>query len=213
LLYLGLGDGGDARDPEDRSQNPSTKLGKLLRLDVDRPLARWEIVGIGLRNPWRFSFDEETNVLYIADVGQERWEEVNAVPMPFEGMLNFGWDVYEGFEPFEDKDPTPPTALVEPILVYSHAEGCSVIGGFVYRGEEIRSLRDRYVFGDYCAGTIWSFSSADGRRPVRRVETIAVPQLTSFGEDSLGRMLLVSQTGTIYRIANRTAVPASRTPN
>jgi hypothetical protein len=88
-----------------------------------------------------------------------------------------------------------------------------VIGGFVYRGEEIRSLRDRYVFGDYCAGTIWSFSSADGRRPVRRVETIAVPQLTSFGEDSLGRMLLVSQTGTIYRIANRTAVPASRTPN
>lgn len=198
-LYLGLGDGGDARDPEERGQDLGTRLGKLLRLEVDEPGAKWEIAGVGLRNPWRYSFDRTAGRLWIADVGQEEWEEINVVPTPLEGVPNFGWDAYEGFESFEDTELAPETRLVEPLVVYSHAEGCSVIGGPVYRGDQVPALRGRYVFGDFCSGKVWSLPVSGP--PQRRLERINVPQLVAFGEDQDGALYVVSLAGSIYRIA------------
>lgn len=201
LLYLGLGDGGAAFDPEDRSQDLSTRLGKLLRLDVDGPEEDWEIVGYGLRNPWRFSFDRETGDLWIGDVGQDRWEEVDLVPSGTEGLLNFGWDVYEGDERLEDKDLSDDGELVEPLAVYGHDAGCSITGGFVYRGEDVPALAGRYLYGDYCSGTIWSLRAEDGDATDVRREPLEVPQLTSFGEDAQGELYVVSQAGAVYRLA------------
>ena len=201
LLYLGLGDGGGAFDPEGRSQDPGTRLGKLLRLDVDRGDAEWEIAAIGLRNPWRFSFDRATGDLYIGDVGQDRWEEVDHVAAGTDGLLNFGWDVFEGDERVEDKELSGDGRLVAPIAVYAHDVGCSVTGGFVYRGSDIPALQGRYLYGDYCSGTIWSLRVVDGRAAGVRRERIRLPLLTSFGEDADGELYLVSQAGSVYRLA------------
>ncbi len=201
LLYLGLGDGGAAFDPEDRSQDLGTRLGKLLRLDVDRPDADWEVAAYGLRNPWRFSFDRDTGDLYIGDVGQDRWEEVDFVPRGTDGLLNFGWDVYEGEERLEDKELSGEGELVEPIAVYGHDVGCSITGGFVYRGGDLPGLRGRFLYGDYCSGTIWSLRVEDGEATDVRRERIALPQLTSFGEGADGELYLVSQVGAVYRLA------------
>lgn len=199
LLYLGLGDGGGAFDPEARSQDLTVRLGKLLRLDVDGDGADWEIVGYGLRNPWRFSFDRETGDLWIGDVGQDRWEEVDVVRGGIDGLYNFGWDVYEGEEQLEDKELSGDGELVEPVAVYGHDAGCSITGGYVYRGADVPALQGRYLYGDYCSGTVWSLRAEDGR-DVRR-EPLEVPQLTSFGEDERGELYLVSQAGTVYRLA------------
>jgi glucose/arabinose dehydrogenase len=201
LLYLGLGDGGGAFDPEGRSQDLRTRLGKLLRLDVDRPDEDWEITANGLRNPWRFSFDRETGDLYIGDVGQDRWEEINFVPRGTEGLLNFGWDVYEGDEVLEDKELTGDGELVRPIATYAHDAGCSITGGSVYRGSDLPGLRGRYLYGDYCSGTIWSLRVEDGEATDVRRERIALPQLASFGEDEDGELYLVSQAGSVHRLA------------
>jgi glucose/arabinose dehydrogenase len=201
LLYLGLGDGGGAFDPEGRSQDLGTRLGKLLRLDVDGPGEDWEMVANGLRNPWRFSFDRETGDLYIGDVGQDRWEEVDFVPAGTDRFLNFGWDVHEGDEVLDDKELTGDGDLVRPIATYAHDAGCSITGGFVYRGSDLPSLRGRYFYGDYCSGTIWSLRVEDGEATDVRRERIAVRQLTSFGEDEAGELYLVSQAGSVYRIA------------
>jgi glucose/arabinose dehydrogenase len=201
LLYLGLGDGGGAFDPEGRSQDLGTRLGKLLRLDVDRPGEDWEIAANGLRNPWRFSFDRKNGDLYIGDVGQDRWEEVNFVARGTDGLLNFGWDVYEGEEVLEDKEPTGEGELVRPIATYAHDAGCSITGGFVYRGPDLPSLRGRYFYGDYCSGAIWSLRVEDGEATDVRRERVALPQLASFGEDEDGELYLVSQAGSVYRLA------------
>ncbi|HXV56290.1 MAG TPA: PQQ-dependent sugar dehydrogenase [Gaiellaceae bacterium] len=201
LLYLGLGDGGAAFDPEGRSQDLSTLLGKLLRLDVDRPEAEWEIAAYGLRNPWRFSFDRETGDLWIGDVGQDLWEEVNVVPRGTDELLNFGWDVYEGDDRVEDKELSGDGRLVGPVAVYGHDVGCSITGGFVYRGSGVPALAGRYLYGDYCSGTIWSLRLEAGEADVRR-EPIEVPQLTSFAEDEDGELYAVSQEGTVYRLAS-----------
>jgi glucose/arabinose dehydrogenase len=203
LLYLGLGDGGGAFDPEGRSQDLGTRLGKLLRLDVDGPGEDWEMVANGLRNPWRFSFDRETGDLYIGDVGQDRWEEVDFIPAGTDRFLNFGWDVYEGDERVEDKELTGDGELVRPIATYAHDAGCSITGGFVYRGSDLPALRGRYFYGDYCSGTIWSLRVEGGEATDVRRERIAVPQLASFGEDEAGELYLVSQAGTVYRLAAR----------
>jgi glucose/arabinose dehydrogenase len=200
LLYLGLGDGGAAFDPEGRSQDLSTLLGKLLRLDVDRPEAEWEIAAYGLRNPWRFSFDRETGDLWIGDVGQDLWEEVNVVPRGTEELLNFGWDVFEGDEQVEDKELSGDGRVVEPVAVYGHDVGCSITGGFVYRGADLPALAGRYLYGDYCSGTVWSLRLEAGDADVRR-EPVEVPQLTSFAEDEAGELFAVSQAGTVYRLA------------
>jgi glucose/arabinose dehydrogenase len=202
LLYLGLGDGGAAFDPEQRSQDLGSRLGKLLRLDVDRPGADWEPAAYGLRNPWRFSFDRETGDLYIGDVGQDRWEEVDFVPAGTDGLLNFGWDVYEGDEVVEDHDLTEAGELVGPVTVYGHDAGCSITGGFVYRGSALPALCGRYLYGDYCSGTVWSLRIEDSEAVDVRRERVELPLLTSFGEDADGELYLVSQAGSIHRLVS-----------
>ena len=201
LLYLGLGDGGAAFDPEGRSQDMETLLGKLLRVDVDADEPAWEIAANGLRNPWRFSFDRETGDLYIADVGQDRWEEINFLADGTDGLVNFGWDVYEGDEEVEDNELEGGGELVFPVTVYAHDLGCSVTGGYVYRGSAVPSMRGRYLYGDYCSGTIWSLRVEGGEAVDVRRERVSVPQLTSFGEDGEGELYAVSQSGAVYRLA------------
>ena len=201
LLYHGTGDGGAGGDPENRAQNLRDRLGKLLRLDVDDRDADWEIVAYGLRNPWRFSFDRETGDLVLGDVGQGAREEIDFLSWPLDGLVNFGWDVFEGELRYEDKEPSGAGRLVGPIHVYDRDAGCSVTGGFVYRGSALPAAQGRYFFGDYCTGIVWSLrATAGGARDVRR-ERFTVDELSSFGEDASGELYLVSLAGTIYRLA------------
>lgn len=196
-LYLGLGDGGAAFDPERRSQDLQTLLGKLVRLDVDDGAAEphRDVVALGLRNPWRLFFSDEGD-LWVADVGQDLWEEVNVVRAGWDGLLNFGWDVYEGTERVEEHE-LGPGELVEPVATYGHDLGCSVTGGFVPRRGV---LRGRYVYGDFCSGRIFSLDAEDGGDV--REEAPRVEQLTSIGGDADGRLLLVSGDGRVLRAAN-----------
>jgi len=204
LLYVGMGDGGSSGDPENRAQDLSSRLGKLLRLDVDGSSTEWEMAAYGLRNPWRFSFDRETGDLWIADVGQSSVEEVDFVPLAdLQRLHNFGWDVYEGSEVFADKMPTPGGKLVAPITEYGHDLGCSITGGYVYRGSAVRTQAwGRYFYGDYCSGRIWSVARWNGEVS-RRSHPFRVPGLTSFGEDASGELYLVSTDGVIRRLAPR----------
>jgi glucose/arabinose dehydrogenase len=199
-----MGDGGAGGDPENRAQDLGSRLGKLLRLDVDDRGADWELVAYGLRNPWRFSFDRQTGDLWIADVGQQEREEIDFVPAAEVGeLVNFGWDAFEGSAVFEDKEPSPGGRLVDPISEYTHEFGCSVTGGFVYRGSDVRQeARGRYFYGDYCSGRIWSVARWNGE-VTRRGQEIRVPELSSFAEDEDGELYLISQGGTIYRLVPR----------
>ena len=198
-LYVGMGDGGAGGDPENRGQDASTMLGKLVAIDVDSGAT--SLAGSGLRNPWRFSFDRLTGDLWIGDVGQDAWEEVDHV---VKGGLprNFGWSVYEGRARFKDEPLDKSAPLVQPVAVYSHALGCSITGGYVYRGKAIPALRGRYVYGDYCSGRIWSLAAAvtPSAAAKPRLERWNVPQLSSFGEDAAGELLTVSLGGTVSRI-------------
>ncbi|HVW88561.1 MAG TPA: PQQ-dependent sugar dehydrogenase, partial [Gaiellaceae bacterium] len=156
-LYVGFGDGGSEDDPNQTSQNPRLRLGKLLRSATTAPDGRWKTVGLGLRNPWRFSFDAHGN-LWIGDVGQDHWEEVDfRSAANLDRLANYGWSRYEGNTVFEAAHRyTNVGQKVFPVLVYSHAAGCSITGGYVHDG--------RYYYGDYCRGTIWSFpAGARGR--------------------------------------------------
>jgi glucose/arabinose dehydrogenase len=201
-LYVGMGDGGSGGDPENRAQNLSAQLGKLLRLNVNARGAKWQIVGYGLRNPWRFSFDRATGDLVIGDVGQGQWEEIDYTPKVSPGLENYGWDVYEGRAKFEDKAPNPAGHLVFPIHVYSHSDGCSVTGGYVYRGQAVPDARGRYFFGDYCSGTIWSLRIAGGQAADVRKEPFQVASLSSFGQDARGEVYATSlDRGTVYRLS------------
>ncbi len=202
LLYVGTGDGGSGGDPEDRAQDLSSPLGKLLRLDVDQDGAEWELAGYGLRNPWRFSFDRETGDLWIADVGQDAWEEIHVTPSSSPGLENYGWDAYEGLEPFEDKAPDASGKLVWPIHVYGREDGCSITGGFVYRGTAIPAASGRYFFGDYCSGRIWSLRLESGEAADVRGHSIELEDLTSFGEGLDGELYLVSHDGSVYRLTS-----------
>jgi len=200
-LYVGMGDGGGGGDPENRAQDLGDRLGKLLSVDVADPGASWRIEGYGLRNPWRFSFDRLTGDLYIADVGQSAWEEIDFLPRGSAGLENYGWDILEGNETFEDEEPNPRGRLVPPILQYSHEEGCSVTGGFVYRGEAIPSAYGHYFYGDYCSGLVWSFAVRDGKATDERRHPFQVESLSSFGEDLDGELYLLSLDGEIFRLA------------
>jgi glucose/arabinose dehydrogenase len=198
-LYAGVGDG---LDP-DAAQDRSSPLGKILRLDVDRP-GQAQLVALGVRNPWRFSFDQATGDLYIGDVGAERWEEVDVRRAGSTAVPNYGWGVYEGPERVK---PSPLTRkeVSLPLVAYRHrANGCSaIVGGFVYRGSEVRGARGRYVYGDLCTGAIWSFRV--GARPVRpRVEPVVVGgSLVSFGEDARGELYALSLAeGAVYRLVS-----------
>jgi glucose/arabinose dehydrogenase len=200
-LWVGMGDGGAGGDPENRAQDLSSLLGKLLTLDVSESSPDPRIAAYGLRNPWRFSFDRDTGDLWIGDVGQGEFEEIDRLPRAEVGSLvNFGWDAFEGDAPYEEKEANPEGSLLGPVAVYDHSEGCSVTGGFVYRGGEVQELEGRYVYGDYCSGTIWSIA-ADGTKESVRKESIQVDGLTSFGEDGRGELYAASSKGTIFRIA------------
>jgi glucose/arabinose dehydrogenase len=201
LLYVGMGDGGSGGDPENRAQNPGSLLGKILRLDPHKPGAKPTIVALGMRNPWRFSFDRTTGDLVLGDVGQGSIEEVDWVAWPWSGLLNFGWDVYEGNATYERKA-LGPGRLVRPVAQYSHAHGCSITGGYVYRGTNVAAAKGRYFYGDYCSGTIWSLKMSGGKARQVRTEPFTVKSLSSFGEDAAGELYAVSQDGTIYRLAS-----------
>jgi glucose/arabinose dehydrogenase len=198
-LYIGMGDGGSGGDPQNRAQNMQTFLGKLLRLDIRRPGSAPEIVGLGLRNPWRYSFDRRTGDLYIGDVGQGSIEEIDFTPAGSQDLENYGWNVYEGSQRFGDGTPSTGT-LVFPVYEYTHARGCTVVGGYVYRGKAMSALRGRYVFGDYCSGTIWSLRMSGGKATDVRVEPFRISGLTSFGEDAAGELYAAAYDGVVYRL-------------
>jgi glucose/arabinose dehydrogenase len=200
-LYVGMGDGGSGGDPQNRAQNPRSLLGKLLALNVRAARPTPQMVALGLRNPWRFSFDRANGDLYIGDVGQSDWEEIDYTRRRSPGLENYGWDAWEGRARYEPK-PLGGGRLVRPIVVYGHGPGhCSVTGGFVYRGRLVPAARGRYFYGDYCTGVIWSTKVVGGRaRGVRR-EPFRVRLLSSFGEDARGELLAVSQAGWVYRLA------------
>ncbi len=203
LLYVGTGDGGDGGDPGNRAQNLASPLGKLFRLDPAETEPVAELVAYGLRNPWRYAFDTASGDLWIADVGQNAWEEIDVLPAGFSGVANFGWDVYEGNAVFESKVPNPAGPLVAPVHVYGHQGGhCSVTGGYVYHGPVAPSARGRYFYGDYCSGAVWSLTlGPDGKATGVRREPFDVSGIVSFGETWRGGMLLVSHEGAIYRLA------------
>jgi glucose/arabinose dehydrogenase len=200
-LYVGMGDGGGAGDPNGNGQNLDAQLGKLLSRDVDASDGGWRVEAYGLRNPWRFSFDPLSGDLYVGDVGQGDREEIDALAWPQQELPNFGWNVYEGDRQYSTAALNPAGQLVAPVAVYGHDQGCSVTGGYVYRGEAIEGLDGRYFYGDYCSGLVWSFRLRDGRATTKRQEPFEVQGLTSFGLDPAGEILLVSGSGTIYRLA------------
>jgi glucose/arabinose dehydrogenase len=200
-LYVGFG---DDRNSEVHSQSldPGDLLGKIVRLDADEP----EVVAYGLRNPWRFSFDRETGDLWIGDVGELTWEEVSRVPRSAPRPANLGWDAYEGHEAFawdggDHNEPRGPGGLVWPVAVFDRGQsGCAaVIGGYVYRGAEIPALRGRYVYGDFCTGTIWSVDATEPGQ-VRHELDLGMT-LASFGEDESGELYIVSRTGSVFRLS------------
>jgi len=203
-LVLGLGDGGSAFDPGQRAQDGGSRLGKILRAELSRGRARWEVVASGLRNPWRMSFDRVTGKLWLGDVGQDRVEEVDALWLPETGQRvpNLGWAAYEGPLPLGRKRLDREGPLVWPVAGYRHGSGnCSVTGGFVYRGRALRGLRGRYVFGDFCRGTLWSLEAdAEGSARDLRLEQGRLPGLVSFGEGPRGELYAVSAAGTVLRL-------------
>ena len=197
-LYASFGDSGDGSS----SQSESTLLGKLVRIDVDHPRRVPVVVAYGLRNPWRFSFDRATGAIYVGDAGGDLREEVNRLPKNMSGKANFGWDIYEGNI---QRKPVPdglPGVLVKPFVVYRHQpRRCnSVIGGYVYRGNRVPSLRGRYVYGDLCGG-VWSVSLRQGKAADRRPEPFNPPGiLSSFGEGIDGELFVLSFDGHVYRV-------------
>src|SRR2546421_1995884 len=165
-LYVGMGDGGSGGDPQNRAQNLRSRLGKLLRINPLRAGATWQNVGFGLRNPWRFSFDRKTGNLWIGDVGQGNWEEVDYRNAARVGLVaNYGWSRYEGKATYDSAKPLLRKGdLISPVVVYSHADGaCSITGGDVDRGTAVPAAQGRYLYGGYCSGPIWGFNAGDGR--------------------------------------------------
>ena len=197
-LYAGTGDGGSGGDPPNNSQNLSRKLGKLLRLNG----SRWQVYAYGLRNPWRFSFDRANGELYIGDVGQDAWEEIDYRPRSATGLANYGWSAYEGLASYKPSRLNHARPLVRPVQVYSHGGGnCSVTGGYVYRGSAVPSARGRYFYGDYCTGIMWSLRISNGKAIDNRRESSNIGNLSSFGQAANGALYAVSLSGSLYRLS------------
>jgi glucose/arabinose dehydrogenase len=202
-LWVGTGDGGGSGDPERNAQDPESPLGKLLRLDPGSG-GEPEVAALGLRNPWRFSFDRASGDLWIGDVGQNELEEIDAVSAAeLRGgePLNFGWSAFEGSQRFNADQEAP--GHVPPVLEYPLGEGaCAVTGGYVVRDETLRSLYGRYLYADFCIGELRSFTARPGREASDdRALGIDVPMLSSFGEDDRGRIYVTSADGPVYRLA------------
>ena len=207
LLYVGIGDGGGSGDPGNRAQKLFTNLAKLLRIDVDRRLARWQVIGYGLRFPWRFSFDRATGDLYLADRGEKRWEELDVRRRAKLGRLaNYGWSRYEGNAPYKAVALNQRGELVFPVVVHPHREddpleACLITGGFVYRGTAVPSARGRYVYGDAYTGEVWSLRLSGGKVTGVRREPGVFPGLSTFGEDARGELYAAApRVGRIYRL-------------
>lgn len=220
-LYLGLGDGGMAGDPFENGQNPSTLLGTILRIDPtggdpysvpeDNPFADGdsgapEVWLYGVRNPWRFSWDRETGDLWIGDVGQDTWEEIDMLPAPDAGRgANLGWSEMEGLEPYDDG--SEPPNHTPPVHVYGRDQGCTVIGGYVYRGEQIPSLDGVYIYGDYCEGRLLGLRVEGGEVTEKLDLGVGAggadtepARLVSFGQDLEGELYVLTQGGKLYRL-------------
>jgi glucose/arabinose dehydrogenase len=201
-LYLGLGDGGGSFDPRRTAQNLDDRLGKLLSVDVDATRPRWRVELLGLRNPWRFSFDFALGEVWIGDVGQDHVEEIDRVLLePDEPPKNLGWSAFEGSERITEGDDTLARGeLIWPVAAYTHDDGCSVTGGYVYRGTRLPELQGRYLYGDFCSGALWSLKATpEGRATDVRREQATVPQLTHIGPDADGEPVFASADGAIYR--------------
>jgi glucose/arabinose dehydrogenase len=219
-LWMGLGDGGSAGDPGNRAQSGSTLLGKILRIDVDQAVpygipednpfvsdarVHGEIWALGLRNPWRFSFDRLTGDLFIADVGQNAWEEINYEPHTSGGGRNYGWRRMEGTHCFNPGSTCSDGSLILPILEYSHSLGCSVTGGYRYRGTEMPENFGVYIYGDFCSGRIWGGTENAETGSWTATELLDSELLIStFGEDELGELYVADLNGTLYRIHGET---------
>lgn len=213
-LYIGMGDGGSGGDPENYAQNPNELLGKFLRIDVDQPPpygippdnpfvkehGRPEIFAWGLRNPWRFSFDQKTGNLWAGDVGQHAWEEIDVIKKG----KNYGWRLLEGTHCFNPETHCRQVPhLVDPVTEYAQEQGrCSVTGGYVYRGEKIPDLVGTYVFGDFCSGEIWGY--LDGETRILQSTDL---QISSFGQDRDGGLYVVGYEGEIFRIMPKAVNP------
>jgi glucose/arabinose dehydrogenase len=218
-LYIGLGDGGDQGDPFNNAQSPDTLLGKILRIDVSgeryapaptNPFSRDatfapEVWAMGFRNPWRFSFDRATGDLYIADVGEWQWEEVNFQPADSTGGENYGWSLLES-NLVRDEN-ADPEAYTRPIAEYPHTIGCAVSGGYVYRGSALPDAQGVYFFGDYCNGSVWNAWRDEGGGWQSGLFMSTGRQITSFGEDQYGELYMVDYKGDILRLD-----PAATTP-
>ncbi len=205
FLYAGTGDGGGAGDAPDNAQNPNSMLGKLLRID---PHGATAIYALGLRNPFRFSFDETTDPghprIAIGDVGQDSFEEIDYLTLAAAAGANFGWNDFEGFAPFAGSHPPTASATVKPIKAYSSSgNACSVIGGYVVRDRRVPSLLHRYVYGDFCTGKVRSLipDPAGARRD--KPTGIRVRDLSSFGEGAVGAIYATSLDGPVYRLVRR----------
>tara|TARA_X000001036_G_C20681380_1_gene806025 strand:+ start:1720 stop:2790 length:1071 start_codon:yes stop_codon:yes gene_type:complete len=237
-LYISLGDGGSAGDPENRSQNLNSLLGKILRIEVnedsystplDNPFknrkdAKNEIWHYGLRNVWRFSFDRLNGDMYMGDVGQNNWEEVN-FQLSNQGGMNYGWNIMEGKHCFDTEVECDSLLYEKPIYEYPNnanyvktliglkqpnTDGCSITGGYIYRGNDILDMYGRYIFGDYCTGKVWSFINDNGQIVDFRDHTQEVLSsmnknsfyLSSFGESYNGELFLIDYNGSLYKIIN-----------
>ena len=211
-LYVGLGDGGGEEDPQGNGQNLNTLLGAILRIDVsgdeagykvpeDNPFvgqagARPEIWAYGLRNPWRFSFDSETGDLWVGDVGEHTYEEVNNV---VKGG-NYGWNTMEGFECLDGGHGCDEQGLLLPVLVYGHHLGCAISGGFIYHGAAIEGLQGAYIYSDFCTGTVWA-ARLDGAQPLEGVELGSVGfGVSSVAQDNDGEIYVLAFTGFISKL-------------
>ena len=214
-LYIGMGDGGKAGDPWDNAENLQVLLGKMLRIKVsgeatyaippDNPFvgredARLEIWAYGLRNPWRFSFDRATGDLYIADVGQNQWEEVDFQPADSKGGEHYGWDTMEGNHCFEPPEGCDTSGKVLPVWEYPHPEGCSITGGYVYRGQAYPQLTGVYFYADFCSGKIYALhQNAAGVWESQPVLETGL-NIASFGEDETGELYVLDLGGAVYRL-------------
>ena len=216
-LLIGLGDGGSGGDPENRASNLATILGKMLRIDVlagpagghpysipaDNPFlttagARPEVLDFGLRNPYRDSVDPATGTLWIGDVGQNAWEEVDAAPADATG-LDFGWRRWEGRHCYNPSTGCDPAGVTMPLTEYGHDQGCAIVGGVVYRGAAIPALDGAYLFGDYCSGTLWAIDAAGGdQAPVKLLATGL--SLSSIGTDDAGEVYLTDLKGSLQQL-------------
>ncbi len=236
-LYISIGDGGKSGDPLNAGQDLNTLFGKIIRIDVNKvpygiPKSnpyygqknkRGEIWAWGLRNVWRFSFDSEIGDIYYGDVGQNKWEEINYEPYNSKGGVNYGWRVMEASKCYKPEKNCDERGLTPPIHEYPNdanymvilgggsqinSDGCSVTGGYVYRGEKIKAFNGYYIFGDYCSGNIWTFKVVNNKATelTNRTEEINLANgefttyISSFGEDADGELYIVEYNGGIYKI-------------